>query len=539
MNQRAYCHHLFLACLALAWIVWPSNLDGQDFSGYQVHYPTVPAEVEPSDFRTGRMVVDSTPEGIVDLALVVGSYSRIDRVNRQAFVYDHFGSVDPLQPEKFWDIEELAGPMPPSWAPADFDRSGFGGVNASGRIVGSLRGPGSGGELPFYIDILGPSLELLPIPLPLGHQGGAARAVNEMGEIAVSYVDSLGSIRTLVYSPEFGQSTDIPAPFLSVQSFNSIGQLAGRGVSTTGEEVFIRYTITGNDGSGILDEFFDLRSNNDPRLNELGQFPAEVDLPRQRGNKTDHLIILYGGAPGAPLEDGRWNTESLLGAGTAVKQINDSADILLRDGTDLYLKRGDYPGELLNINDLVIPDSDANRGFRDGFIRGAFCEFSNRDRTGFGWIAGNTDRADVAVTHAFFVLVPTSPGPGISVSPPNGLATTESGGSDSFELVLNTEPTADVTIGIDSSNTDEGTVDPLSLTFTPLDWDTPQSVTITGVDDSVVDDDVEYQIWVLPSESADPDYDNIDPDDVTVVNQDDDGSGGGGNGNGGGKGKPK
>ena len=65
-----------------------------------------------------------------------------------------------------------------------------------------------------------------------------------------------------------------------------------------------------------------------------------------------------------------------------------------------------------------------------------------------------------------------------------GLATTEAGGTATFTVVLNTQPTADVTIALSSSDTTEGTVGPASLTFTTANWNVAQTVTVTGVDDA-------------------------------------------------------
>ena len=47
---------------------------------------------------------------------------------------------------------------------------------------------------------------------------------------------------------------------------------------------------------------------------------------------------------------------------------------------------------------------------------------------------------------------------GITVTPTSGLTTTEAGGTATFTVVLNTQPTADVTIGLSSSDPTEGTV---------------------------------------------------------------------------------
>ena len=58
------------------------------------------------------------------------------------------------------------------------------------------------------------------------------------------------------------------------------------------------------------------------------------------------------------------------------------------------------------------------------------------------------------------------PPSGFTVNPTTGLVTTEAGGTATFTVVLITQPTANVTIGLSSSDTTEGTVSPASLTFT-------------------------------------------------------------------------
>ncbi len=111
---------------------------------------------------------------------------------------------------------------------------------------------------------------------------------------------------------------------------------------------------------------------------------------------------------------------------------------------------------------------------------------------------------------------------GIVVTPTSGLVTTEAGGTATFTVVLASAPTADVTIGLSSSDTTEGTVAPSSLVFTPTNWNTAQTVTVTGVDDDVVDGDIAYTIVTASATSSDPAYQGIDADDVAVTNEDDD-----------------
>ena len=117
---------------------------------------------------------------------------------------------------------------------------------------------------------------------------------------------------------------------------------------------------------------------------------------------------------------------------------------------------------------------------------------------------------------------PLPPPPGITVTPVEGLVTTEGGGMDAFSVVLDSQPAADVTIDLSSSDLSEGMVSPAFLIFSAADWDLPQQVFVTGVDDAIVDGDIPYTIVTAPAVSADPDYDWLDADDVSVTNLDDD-----------------
>ena len=110
--------------------------------------------------------------------------------------------------------------------------------------------------------------------------------------------------------------------------------------------------------------------------------------------------------------------------------------------------------------------------------------------------------------------------PAINVNPTSGLTTSEAGGMASFTVSLNSLPTDDVTIDLTSSNAAEGTVNPTTLTFTTSNWTQPQTVMITGVDDVVLDGNVDYSIACAVT-SNDAEYAAIIPTDVTVTNTDD------------------
>ena len=103
----------------------------------------------------------------------------------------------------------------------------------------------------------------------------------------------------------------------------------------------------------------------------------------------------------------------------------------------------------------------------------------------------------------------TAAAPGISVTPTSGLTTTEAGGTAQFSVVLTSASSANVTIGISSSDTTEGTVSTTSLTFTTANWMTPQTVTVTGVDDYIVDGDIAYTIVTAAAVSGDGNYSGL------------------------------
>src|SRR6185295_4519537 len=107
---------------------------------------------------------------------------------------------------------------------------------------------------------------------------------------------------------------------------------------------------------------------------------------------------------------------------------------------------------------------------------------------------------------------------GFTVTPTSGLTTTEAGGTATFTMKLTSQPTANVVIGVSSSNTAEGTVSPSSLTFTSANWNTNQVITVTGVNDSVDDGDVAYTITTAAATSADTTYNGLNPSDVSATN---------------------
>ena len=113
----------------------------------------------------------------------------------------------------------------------------------------------------------------------------------------------------------------------------------------------------------------------------------------------------------------------------------------------------------------------------------------------------------------------------ILINPSEGLVTTESGATDSFEVALTLPPAPgiDNNVKVIFSNFDlsEGLLSVNELVFTSNNWLDPQTVTIFPQDDFEVDGDQDYTI-VTTVESGDAKYDGLNVVDVQVMNLDDD-----------------
>ncbi|HEY5926961.1 MAG TPA: hypothetical protein VIV11_34980, partial [Kofleriaceae bacterium] len=108
---------------------------------------------------------------------------------------------------------------------------------------------------------------------------------------------------------------------------------------------------------------------------------------------------------------------------------------------------------------------------------------------------------------------------------PLSLVVSEFGDSDFFEVVLVTQPLATVTIPITSSDLTEGTVDETELVFTAQNWNVPQIVNVTGLDDALIDGQQVFFARTGPAQTTDPFYVGVDADDVMITNFDDESPG--------------
>ncbi len=98
--------------------------------------------------------------------------------------------------------------------------------------------------------------------------------------------------------------------------------------------------------------------------------------------------------------------------------------------------------------------------------------------------------------------------------------TDEAGGTATVRYWLDTAPIDPVVLTLSLSDTTEGNLSTTTLTFTAENWDQPQTVTITGVDDYLNDGDQAYMLLATVS-TEDLDYRRATVSTVTLLNGDD------------------
>ncbi len=133
-----------------------------------------------------------------------------------------------------------------------------------------------------------------------------------------------------------------------------------------------------------------------------------------------------------------------------------------------------------------------------------------------------TGTASGHVTGSTSAIVEDDDYAGITITPISGLVTTEGGGTATFSVVLTSQPLVNISISFRTSDNTEGTISASSLLFTTADWNVPKTMTVTGVNDSIVDGDVNYTIVTSSIFSNDPNFNGINPPDISVRNLDDD-----------------
>ncbi len=140
-------------------------------------------------------------------------------------------------------------------------------------------------------------------------------------------------------------------------------------------------------------------------------------------------------------------------------------------------------------------------------------------RTRFTYTATDSDGDRVHLR--FYITV--SERPGVSVSAPT--VTVTEGGSGTYTVKLNLQPTSDVVINVTRSGSADVTASPATLTFTPGNWNTAQTVTVRAAQDADAANDAAAIAHAVVAAQSANEYDGVTVAGVTVTVTDDETAG--------------
>ena len=171
--------------------------------------------------------------------------------------------------------------------------------------------------------------------------------------------------------------------------------------------------------------------------------------------------------------------------GTVEVKVTLSADperevtVLLTHDPQGDTGSGDYSGVP---GSVVFQIGDTEKSFTFSAAADDIDDDGESVALGFGTLP---DRVTAGTTAT--VTITDDDAAGVTVS--ESVLSIDEGGSDTYTVVLDTEPTADVTVAITGHASTDLSLDKTSLTFTTEDWDTAQTVTVTAAaDDDAVSD---------------------------------------------------
>jgi hypothetical protein len=147
-------------------------------------------------------------------------------------------------------------------------------------------------------------------------------------------------------------------------------------------------------------------------------------------------------------------------------------------------------------------------------------QMSDRDVAISHTVMSNDDRFDDDVNDTLTVRIFDDDIPGLVLTPLNDeIVVSEAGDTSEYTIELSSEPSAPVLILI--ANDGQVSVTPRSITVAPGNWDIPQTVIVSAVNDNDVEGDSEAVI-LHQINSADVAYNNLDDESLMVTVLDDD-----------------
>ena len=311
--------------------------------------------------------------------------------------------------------------------------------------------------------------------------------------------------------------------------------------NTTSNAMTADGNVTNDGGTAVIEKGIVYGTNPNPTTNSTkinsgngtGQFSANVSGLEPN---TTYFIRAYA-INGIGTSYGAEKIVTTLGT-PSIKLSKNSVDVDERAGTNTFLvSLGGQPSSnvtlnVLSNNPVEATISPASLNFDPGnwdtpqtiTVTGVDDDV-DRDDTATITVAiddaGSDDAFETLADQSVAITLNDDDSAGFRLSKTT-LAVGENAGTGTFTVVLDAEPTSDVVVNISSGATPEATVSAPTLTFTSANWNTPQTITVTGVDDEMDRDDTATIIVAIDDASSDDAFDELMDQSVHISLVDDD-----------------
>jgi Ca2+-binding RTX toxin-like protein len=214
----------------------------------------------------------------------------------------------------------------------------------------------------------------------------------------------------------------------------------------------------------------------------------------------------------------------ILGVGGDDVLSGGSGNDTLNAGTGFDTVKGGAGSDLLQIDWSRLAGASVTRSVRK-VISGSSVSFSGtytaKDGNGNVLSSVAFDGIESATLNGKAVVLDPVVNPGVTLKLSSGAAaTTEQGATVKYYVVLDKAPNEKVTLNFASSDVTEGKVLTPSLTFSPSNWSTPQTLVIQGQDDYLDDGNIAYTVSAKIS-TSDLVYNRLTVKSINLVNNDD------------------
>ncbi|MEZ6125094.1 MAG: FG-GAP-like repeat-containing protein [Planctomycetaceae bacterium] len=277
-----------------------------------------------------------------------------------------------------------------------------------------------------------------------------------------------------------------------------------------------------------------------PAFQASQSIPAEALDYVSRGN-TPYRVTVTAGATAAGLNFGQYTGPLVLPAGFTVTESDGSTEVTeggSSDSVSVRLSREPASSVVINVtledaagqartslSRLVFNPTNWNvaQNLSVNAIEDVFADGNQTLNLTFEVNAGlSDDDFDSLTPKTISVDVIDNDVAGIQLSQ-QSITVTEPGTQADLTAVLTAAPLTDVVVRVRLADASEATASPETLTFTSANWNTPQKITVTAVDDHLADGPISQNLTVsVNTDLSDAAFDQVAAQTVEVTTQDND-----------------